>query len=67
MGDFIEKFIVEFPEGKVELEWYDWIGLTAVAGLAVIGLIHFSKQIKKFEASTSGINIETKANEKEEN
>lgn len=67
MGDFIENLIVEFPGGKVELEWYDWIGLAAVVGFAVIGSIKLSKQIKKIEASKSGVRIETKNNEQKEN
>ena len=67
MNDFIENLIVEFPGGKVELEWYDWIGLTVFAGLTVFGAIKLSKHIKKLEASKSGVRIETKSKEQEEN
>ncbi len=67
MNDFIENLIVEFPGGKVELEWYDWIGLAAVVGLTVVGSIKLSKQIKRIEASKSGVRIETKNKEQEEN
>ena len=60
MGIFNENLIVEFPGGKVESAWYDWIGLAAIAGLAVIESIILSKSIKKLDAKLSGVRIETK-------
>ena len=54
MGIFNENLIVEFPGGKVESAWYDWIGL------AVIESIILSKSIKKLDAKLSGVRIETK-------
>ncbi len=60
MGSFIENLIVEFPGGKFETEWYDWIGIAVVAGLVVFGTIKVSKEIKKFNATKAGVSIETK-------
>lgn len=60
MGSFIENLIVEFPDGKFETEWYDWIGIAVVAGLVVFGTIKVSKEIKKFNATKAGVSIETK-------
>lgn len=62
MGDFIENLIVEFPGGKVELNWWDYIlGGVAICG-TLYGLCKLSKSLVSVRVSKNGVSVKTRSN-----
>ena len=62
MGDFIENLIVEFPGGKVELNWLDEIfGVLAIFG-TLYGLYKLSKSLDSVSVSENGVSVKTRSN-----
>lgn len=70
MGDFIENLIVEFPGGKVETTWWDYLGIGAIIGLTVFGIYKLSKSLDSVNVNKNGVTVKTRSNstnsEKEE-
>lgn len=62
MGDFIENLIVEFPGGKVELNWCDYIFGGFVIFGTLYGLYELSKSLDSVSVSKNGVSVKTRSN-----
>lgn len=62
----VENLVVDFPGGKVDLKWWDWVLGGAVLGGLTFGAYKLSKGLNRVDVSRGRVLIDFKKDSDEE-